>query len=162
MSSELRIKNHVVFLDDEDYLFFKDKKITISDKTRHKTRKLYAEYCEYKKGSRVRIPLHRLIMGELDPNIIIDHKNGNSLDCTRSNLRRATHKQNVSSAAPIKGTSDHKGVHFHKNLKRWVARITVEGRRLYLGSYSDELEAAAAYARAARNEHGEFAWVGNA
>ena len=47
-----------------------------------------------------------------------------------------------------KGTSRYKGVHFAQSKGKWFARITIEGRNYYIGSYDDELTAAQDYARA--------------
>jgi hypothetical protein len=44
-------------------------------------------------------------------------------------------------------------------MKRWRARIRVNGRRIYLGSFENELDAAKAYDSAAKKHHGQFAAV---
>lgn len=40
------------------------------------------------------IYLHRLIMQLEDKNMVVDHRNGNTLDCTRTNLRVVTQSEN--------------------------------------------------------------------
>jgi hypothetical protein len=42
------------------------------------------------------------------------------------------------------------GVSWHKNVKRWCARIQINGRCRWLGTFKDELEAATTYNVACR------------
>ncbi len=42
-------------------------------------------------------------------------------------------------------------------MKKWRVRIGVNGTSLRIGKFSDEIEAAKAYDRAARKHHKEFA-----
>lgn len=52
-------------------------------------------------------------------------------------------------------SSGYKGV--HRSRKKWHARITVNGRYTYLGTFTDKLDAARAYNAAAIRYHGESA-----
>eukprot|EP00984_Skeletonema_dohrnii_P027090 scaffold16542_cov152-Skeletonema_dohrnii-CCMP3373.AAC.6 len=53
------------------------------------------------------------------------------------------------SAGRIKeGTSKYTGVSFHKQIKKWYAKITIEGKQRCIGFYTNEEEAAVDYARA--------------
>lgn len=49
-----------------------------------------------------------------------------------------------------------KGVDFHKNTKKYRARITVHRKSHCLGYFYTPEEAAAAYAKASLELHGEF------
>jgi hypothetical protein len=40
---------------------------------------------------------------------------------------------------------------------KWEVRVSINGKRIYLGSYYDEIEAARAYDTFARENFGEFA-----
>lgn len=97
--------------------------------------------------------LHREIM-KPPPELVVDHINGNGLDNRKKNLRICTQAQNVRNRAPIKGR--YKGVS-SRGGGVWRARITVDGRMIYLGDHLSEIAAAKAYDQAAIRFHGEFA-----
>ena len=109
----------------------------------------------------VQYRVHRIIWamhyGEW-PNHQIDHIDGNKLNNAINNLRACDYDgnaRNVSKKAK-QSSSKHKGVDRHRG--RWRARIrTGDGKRLDLGYFRTEEEAAAAYADAAGKFHGEFA-----
>ncbi len=102
--------------------------------------------------------MHHLVI-DIPPGRFCDHLNHNGLDNRKANLRLATHTQNVWHRRKFKSTSrsKYKGLTWRKKEKSWNVRITVNGRRLYVGSFKDETEAARAYDRAAKNLHGPFA-----
>lgn len=107
-------------------------------------------------GRRTGIPLHRAI---LDPGrgFVPDHRNGDTLDCRRANLRPATHAENARNCAtPSHNTSGVKGVVWAKKDRRWAARIKVSGRDHSLGLFRCITAAAVAYAKASRDMHREF------
>lgn len=88
----------------------------------------------------------------------IDHKNTDSLDNRRENLRSATRLQNGANRnLQINNTSGYKGVYFHKQNGKWIARIKEFGRNINLGSYKTPEEAAIEYNNAAKRLYGEFA-----
>jgi hypothetical protein len=107
-------------------------------------------------GNRTVIMMHRLIMGA-NPKQLIDHINHNTLDNTRTNLRLCTHAENMknrlvcrSSSTGLKGT-------FPNGSGKFRARIVVDGRRIWLGTFLSPADAHAAYCTAAKKYHGEFA-----
>jgi len=102
--------------------------------------------------------LHREIM-QPKAGECIDHVNGDPLDNRRSNLRICTNGQNQYNKPKQGGvyTSKYKGVSFVKETKRWRADIYANGKRLSLGRYATEEEAALAYNEGARQHAGEFA-----
>ena len=105
---------------------------------------------------------HRLLLGVSNPKIFVDHINHNGLDNRRENLRFCTSTQNQGNARKGgRGSSLYKGVHFSSEIKRankpWRARIKVNGKYKYLGSYTSEKDAAIVYNKAALEYFGEFA-----
>ena len=46
------------------------------------------------------------------------------------------------------GSSQHRGVHWHKGNRKWEAQIRIDGKSRFLGCFADEEEAAAAYREA--------------
>ena len=57
--------------------------------------------------------------------------------------------------------SQHKGVTWHKQHKKWLAQIIVNAKKSHLGYFQTELEAASAYNEAALEAWGEFAVLNN-
>lgn len=100
------------------------------------------------------IRMHAEVMGGIG----IDHINGDGLDNRRSNLRFATNSQNQMNRGKFSvGYSKFKGVSWHKRDHRWVAKIMADGRRIHLGNFINEFDAAKAYNDAASQYFGKFA-----
>ena len=90
----------------------------------------------------------------------IDHINNVRNDNRIVNLREATHAQNqANQKIQVGGTSQYKGVCWHKKHKKWQARVMVNYKRIYLGYYDNEKEAALAYNKAALELFGEYAKI---
>jgi hypothetical protein len=100
--------------------------------------------------------MHREIMRPPD-GFVVDHIDGNSTNNRRRNLRTCTRRQNLYNSRPRRGKSKYKGVRYEKRTKRWVAEITHRGRKYHLGSFKNEVEAAKAYDRKARQLFGPYA-----
>lgn len=106
--------------------------------------------------------LHKLIL--IAPKgHVIDHANGDTLDNRFSNLRIATTAQNNMNrcrSQTYKGkalSSKYKGVSWDKSRNKWIVHVSVNNRQKYLGRFVDEIEAAKAYNKAAKQHYGEFA-----
>jgi hypothetical protein len=103
--------------------------------------------------------MHRVIM-QTPKGMVVDHINHNGVDNRRANMRNCTTRQNVWNSKPEKGgTSPYKGVCWSKAMRQWEATITVHGKRIYIGFFDDEIEAAHAYDRAARRHFGPYAYL---
>jgi hypothetical protein len=119
--------------------------------------KTYAAHVDRINGKSVTTYMHRLIKGAATGQPV-DHKNGDSLDNRRLNLRAATHAQNMQNVGITKAnTSGYKGVNWNSAAGKWHARIRVSGKRFHLGLFETAEDAHAAYTAAALKYHGEFA-----
>jgi len=104
-----------------------------------------------------KIHMHRQIMNAQEGQEI-DHINHNALDNRRTNLRTCTRAQNQHNRKINRNsTSKFKGVYWNKVRRKWQARVSLNGKRPYLGSFNNELDAAKAYDKKAKELFGEFA-----
>ncbi len=112
-----------------------------------------------KGNPREKIYLHRAIVVP-PPFYIVDHRDGDGLNCRRLNLRIATHSQNSRNIWGAMGANKYRGV--TASGRRWRARITrgrEDGTREYLMSefFDNQDEAARAYDAKVLELFGEFA-----
>jgi predicted lipoprotein len=98
------------------------------------------------------------VKGEDPGKVMLDHIDGNPLNNRIENLRIASRETNLhNSKRRSDNTSGVKGVCFHKQTRKWRARVALNGVRHSLGAF-DTLEQATGAIRFARVEmHGEFA-----
>lgn len=105
------------------------------------------------------ILMHREIIGAKEHELV-DHKNTNSLDNRRRNLRVCDKSQNACNrGAQINNNSGFKGVSWNKKYGFWEARIQLNGTRFFLGYFVASKKASVAYQKAAKNLHKEFARI---
>jgi len=103
--------------------------------------------------------MHRQIV-QPPKGAIVDHKNRNKLDNTRNNLRVCTRPENMRNRGKRQGTSSRfKGVCYSKRHGKYFASVYYEGKQLFLGLFTDEIEAARTYDWKAVELFGEFARV---
>jgi len=121
------INNVVAIIDDVDMF----KVSSISNYWRYN--KGYAKY-----GN---LYLHHLILPP-ESGLVTDHRNQNRLDCRSSNLRNVTRQ--ISNLNKSYATvNNYRGVYL--NGLYWSARICINKRTIFLGSFNTEIEAARAY-----------------
>lgn len=103
--------------------------------------------------------LHHAVLGGRAPGLVADHIDGNPLNAQRSNLRWADASQNQANRRRICGKVSLKGVCVHTQTGRFMAQIKCRGKNHYLGLFDDPMDAARAYANAARLHFGAFAFA---
>lgn len=105
-----------------------------------------------------RIILQRALGRPLLLSELVDHKDTNTLNNRRSNLRIATVSQNTQNQRKRSNcTSPYKGVTWNKSCQKWQAAIKYHGKSIYLGVFDDPLEAHKRYCEKATELFGEFA-----
>lgn len=94
------------------------------------------------------------------PSSRVDHRNRVKSDNRWENLRLASHSQNIAnSVVRNDNKSGVKGVHFQKDMGKWIAYISHNKRRVHLGTFASKSDAEAARRAAAQQLHGEFATI---
>jgi hypothetical protein len=85
-------------------------------------------------GNSTHVRMHRQILAIDDPSVLVDHRNGNRLDCRRENLRTANDAQNARNNRGKAGRQiAFKGVYRSgRPNKPWSAKITVDKKTLNL------------------------------
>jgi hypothetical protein len=96
------------------------------------------------------LKMHRVIMNTPD-DMQVDHKDGDTLNNQKYNLRNCTNAQNTQNS--IKHKVGYKGVRYLGYKGGYMARI----KQIYLGCFETPEEAAIAYNNAAIKYFGEFA-----
>jgi len=118
----------------------------------------YIKRTTWRKGRFKALFLHNFVFGNLANAHILDHRDGNTLNNQKSNLRVCTASQN---AMNRKLRSDnktaYKGVTIRKETGRFRVSISVDKRRINLGTFDTAEAAYAVYCEAAVKYHGEFA-----
>lgn len=101
------------------------------------------------------IRMHNLVTNQL----FIDHKNGNGLDNRKENLRKANHSKNSMNRRTTRKNKKckYKGLIKHNN--KYVAKIIINKKQIYLGVFANQEDAAIAYNKAAIKYFGEFAFL---
>jgi hypothetical protein len=145
-------KNRYAIIDPEDY-----ERLTRYEWhfSQNKKKKYYAVRLAGWKN----ISMHREIINA-PPGKFVDHINGNGLDNRKKNLRFVTATENSRNCKKRSSptTSKYKGVSKVKKNNKWRAYInTPKSKYNHLGYFHNEIDAAKAYDKAAKELFGEFA-----
>jgi hypothetical protein len=155
MSKEIPLtKGKIAIVDDDDYELLAHWKWYYSQNSNGR-----GGYAARRDSARQMIRMHRLILNAPE-GIEVDHVNGNPLDNRRDNLRLCSRAENCRNIAKChrQTTSCFRGV--YRTLRgQWAAMTGVNGKRVWIGRFDSEEEAARAYDRAILVLHGSFARV---
>lgn len=156
MKRILLTQGRVALVDDADYDWLNQKR-WYAHQSRHT---FYAtRHVRVAKNKKTSEQMHRLILG-LQPsdNQECDHRDGNGLNNQRVNLRICSVSQNSQSSRKREGcTSKYKGVHWDRRDRKWISQTKMKEKRIRLGCFDSEVDAARAYDAAALKHYGEFA-----
>jgi hypothetical protein len=130
------------------------------DLLKHNWTGLASKHITYAKTSisGKQVLLHRLVAERMGLSLdgVIDHINGDALDCRRENLQACTHQQNIMKQRhQVTAKNKYKGVMQFRN--KWRSRITINGKTMHLGMFVSAIEAACAYNEKAKELFGDFA-----
>jgi len=94
--------------------------------------------------------IHRLLakyfLPDYQEDMFVDHIDRNPLNNKLDNLRIVNKQQNQCNQTKQKNCSSiYKGVHFDKSRNKWQSYIQMNYKRIHLGRYQTELEAAQKY-----------------
>jgi hypothetical protein len=111
----------------------------------------------YVSNSKEGSSMHRIVTNAKKYEII-DHINNKKYDNRNCNLRIASASLNAYNKIKKKNTSSkYFGVHLVKKDGKWIGSISFNGKKYYLGSFEEEIEAAKAYNEKAIELYGENA-----
>jgi hypothetical protein len=103
------------------------------------------------KSTKKKLSLHRVVYelarGAIPAGLQIDHIDGDKTNNFLSNLRVVTNQQNQWNQTKAKGYC------WHKQNKKWMAYIKLNGKNKFLGYYDTESEAHQAYLDAKKIYH---------
>lgn len=107
-----------------------------------------------------RIRFHRQLTG-CPPSMEVDHINNNRLDNRLCNLRICQPHSNTMNKQKCRGKCKYKGVNVSNKSKTnpFRAEIKLNRKKIHLGSFPTQEDAARAYDLKARELFGEFAWL---
>ena len=130
----------------------------------YKSNKGYLIVNLYKEGKAHKFLVHRLIatyyIDNPDQLPCINHKDGNPLNNNIDNLEWCTHQHNMQHAWDVglhtnrrvcasvvrkNSTSLFRGVSWSNDRNKWLAGVTFNKKRYYIGRFKSEIEAAKAY-----------------
>lgn len=152
---EIRLtQGEIAFVDDEDFEY-------LNQWEWHTVKYKYTNYARRRpliNGKLTTINMHRQIM-KTPINMEVDHIDHNGLNNQKSNLRNCTHRQNAMNNSS-RGSSKYLGVSIvgRGRQKGMIsAEIKMNYRKIHIGVFSTEIEAAKAYDKKAKELFGEFA-----
>lgn len=111
----------------------------------HKTPDGYPFVTIYHQGTRVMKLIHTLVYrtfrGTIPEGYVISHKDKDLTNCSPDNLVLSTQSINIRDS----NMGRLRGIERYKKTTRWSARISIRGKRVFLGVYDSKRDAYTAY-----------------
>lgn len=147
---EIKLANNkgIALVDDEDYEMLKQHKWHLQ---------IRGGYAATNLNKTIKI-MHQLII-KTPKDMETDHIDRNPLNNQKENLRIVTHQQNQMNKKQEGGTSKYKGVSWRKDTEKWKVEIDFNNKRYNLGCFINEIDAAKAYNKAAKEFFKEYAYL---
>ena len=122
-------------VDDEDFAYLNQWKWYAST---NNDIEWYAIRNVYKGKTHRLLKMHRVIT-LAKKGSLVDHRNGQSLDNRRTNLRVCTKSQNNMNhqRLPSHNSSGHMGVSWDKARQKWFAKIAINKKQIALGRFTE-------------------------
>jgi len=114
------------------------------------------EYIEYYATSAKVGLLHRFIMDATEKSQVVDHKNGDTMNNRKYNLRKCSSSENSMNQKKRKSKSGIRGVIWHENSNSWMAYMKMNNKFKNLGYYHDVEDAIKARKLAEETYFGEY------
>jgi hypothetical protein len=145
----------VALVDDEDYEWLNQWKWVA---WKHRNTYYAVTHGGKANGKYFNLSMHRIILN-VPEGLEIDHIDHNGLNNQKNNIRICTRSQNAKNIIKYRGRSEYKGVTFvrHRNIEYIGSQIVSQGKRYWLGLFPNEISAAIAFDKKAKELHGEFA-----
>lgn len=159
-------KERVEYVADFDltYIRLSDGKIAVCDGSeynyvsKHKWTSDNGQYAFFTDNKNKKtVKLHNYLFGELRNGFVIDHINGDGLDCRSINMRVASFQENNLNRKNKIRSSQYKGVSWDSSRNKWIVSIQVNGVTKHIGRFDDEISAAKAYDKKAWKLFGQYA-----
>lgn len=151
------VTGQTLLIDDEDIDLIRNYRWRVRDKKTNHVRRVTSI-----RGKSKTIYLHRAIMEKHGKNLtnkFIDHIDRNPLNCQKDNMRVATASNNSCNiSVRADNTTGIKGVNKTRE-GYYQARIGINGKRIYLGTYKTIELATESYNKAAEEYHKDFAFI---
>ena len=155
--------NEIIEYDDHAQIILYDKnniqiartKIYLEDIERCKNLKWHM-HCGYVSNKKLNVMLHRYLIN-CPEDMFVDHINRDKLDNRKENLRICTQKENNRNMSIRENSKSIARGIYQSSKTGWVARIKVDGKDIYLGTFKSFDEAYNARRQAEIDYFGEFA-----
>ncbi|QSF43426.1 HNH endonuclease [Paenibacillus tianjinensis] len=151
-----------VIIDEEDLEIIDELDFKVHVSWHRDNQQYYAEICQYLgiiegKPRYKTLLIHRLVT-KAHKGTHVDHKNHDSLDNRKDNLRVTEANKNLKhrKTKNTNNKSGYRNVCWEKNVKMWMVQLQIDGKNTRLG-YFDDVHEAGRYAEKMRNTYyGDF------